>query len=128
VVLQALKPAFLVVHGSEGTVYFARQLAEGEAFRSPGIGGLTIDVSEPDAFQVFVGGQSKGLLPRPLTDIATLLGVAPAAKPGQAGAKPAVVAATAKPASSKPAPTAPTAKAAAPVAAKPAGGDNTPPF
>ena len=57
VILQALKPAFLVVRGGDGSIYFARQLAVGEAFRTPAVGGLTIDVAEPEAFQVFVGGQ-----------------------------------------------------------------------
>ncbi|MDB5494236.1 MAG: putative transcriptional regulator [Phenylobacterium sp.] len=105
VVLQALKPAFLVVHGSDGSVYFARQLAEGEAYRTPAIGGLTVDVSEPEAFQVFVSGQSKGVLPRPLTDISGLLGATSA--PKAAAAKPATSAASAvKPAASAPKPAA----------------------
>jgi cytoskeletal protein RodZ len=119
IVLQALKPAFLVVHGADGTVYFARQLAQGEAYRAPGIGALTVDVSEPEAFQVFVSGQSKGLLPKPLTDVATLLGVAAVAKPGQAGAKPAA-AAPAKPTSATGAKSASPTAAAKPAAAKPA--------
>jgi hypothetical protein len=114
-----------VVHGADGSIYFARQLTEGEAYRAPGIGGLSVDVSEPEAFQVFVSGQSKGVLPKPLTDVATLLGVAPAAKPAAgaatkvaspkpAGAKPA----SAKTAAPKPAPT--------PAAAKPAAKADTP--
>jgi transcriptional regulator with XRE-family HTH domain len=126
VILQALKPAFLVVHGADGSIYFARQLSEGEAYRAPGIGGISVDVSEPEAFQVFVSGQSKGVLPKPLTDVATLLGVAPAAKPAASGAK-APTAGAVKPASPKPAAaktasaTATTAKAPAkPAAAKPA--------
>jgi hypothetical protein len=116
IVVQALKPAFLVVRGSEGTIYFARQLREGDAYRAPAIGGLTIDVSEPDGFQVFAYGQSKGVLPRPLTDVSTLLGIAPAAKAAAPGA-PAKVA-SAAPATAKPA-TAQTATPAANAAAKP---------
>lgn len=79
VVLQARKPAFLVIRGGDGSIYFAQQLAEGEAFRVPSIGGLTVDVSEPDAFQVFSYGASKGLLPQPLTDVSKLTGPPPAA-------------------------------------------------
>jgi hypothetical protein len=110
-VLQALKPAFLVVRGGDGTIYFARQLALGEAFRAPAIGGLTVDVSEPEAFQVFVSGQSKGLLPKPLSDVSGLVGAPPAPKTGQPGqtpapAKPAAAQTSApggKPAAAKPA-------------------------
>jgi cytoskeleton protein RodZ len=63
VTLQALKSASLIVRGADGAIYFARQFAPGEAFRAPQIAGLTADVSQPAAFQVFVGGRSKGVLP-----------------------------------------------------------------
>jgi len=116
-VLQALKPAFLVVRGNDGAIYFARQLAQGDAFRAPAMGGLTVDVSEPEAFQVFVGGQSHGVLPKPLSDVSGLLGATPApAKPAGTAAAPKPAAAaptTSKPATDKPA----TAKSAT---AKPA--------
>jgi cytoskeletal protein RodZ len=65
VTLQALKSASLIVRGADGSVYFARQLAAGEAYRAPQLAGLSVDVSEPDSFQVFVAGQSKGVLPAP---------------------------------------------------------------
>ena len=107
VVLQALKPALLVIHGADGSVYFARQLAPGEAYRVPQLGGLNVDVSEPEAFQVFVAGQSKGVLPAPLTPIARLLGVETSpARPGQ-------IAQAAAPAAGKAAPKAQTARPAA---------------
>jgi len=113
-VLQALKPAFLVIRGGDGAIYFARQLAEGEAYRGPAIGGLTVDVSEPDAFQVFAYGQSRGLLPQPLTDMGKLAGPAPAAP---APPPRPVAAATTAPSAAKPAPAAlPPAKSAAPKA------------
>jgi hypothetical protein len=128
VTVQALKPAFLVIRGSDGSVYFARQLAEGEAYRAPAIAGLTVDVSEPDAFQVFVAGQSKGVLPQPLTQVSSLVS-------GLATAKPAAP----RPAAARPAATKPPAKApaenpaarTAPVKApppKPAAKAETPPF
>lgn len=63
VTLQALKGAALIVRGADGSVYFARQLAAGEAYRVPQLPGLTIDVSQPHDFQVFVYGQSRGVLP-----------------------------------------------------------------
>ncbi|WP_293678371.1 helix-turn-helix domain-containing protein [uncultured Phenylobacterium sp.] len=63
VTLQALKNAALILRGADGSVYFARQLSKGEAFRAPRLPGLTIDVSNANDFQVFVDGQSKGVLP-----------------------------------------------------------------
>ncbi|WP_394761794.1 helix-turn-helix domain-containing protein [Phenylobacterium sp.] len=63
VTVQALKPASLIVRGQDGQIYFARQFASGEAYRVPQIAGLTATVSEPASFQVFVAGQSRGVLP-----------------------------------------------------------------
>lgn len=65
VTLQALRSAALVVHGADGSVYFARQMDKGEAYRIPLVGGLVVDVSEPRSFQVFAAGQSRGFLPAP---------------------------------------------------------------
>lgn len=70
--LQARKPTSLIVRGADGSVYFARQLATGEAYRAPMLKGLTVDVSEPSAVQVFVGGQNKGLLPTAQTSVTKL--------------------------------------------------------
>ena len=63
VTLQALKSASLIVRGPGGEIYFARQFAPGEAYRTPLNTGLTAEVSQPASFQVFVGGRSKGVLP-----------------------------------------------------------------
>jgi len=63
VTVQAIKAGALIVRGQDGSVYFARQLAKGEAYRVPQLPGLTLDVSAPHDFQVFVAGQSKGVLP-----------------------------------------------------------------
>ncbi|WP_293905954.1 helix-turn-helix domain-containing protein [Phenylobacterium sp.] len=63
VTVQALKNASLIVRGADGSVYFARQLTAGEAYRVPSLAGLTLDVSVPQDFQVFVGGASRGILP-----------------------------------------------------------------
>ena len=72
VTLQALKAGSLVVRGADGSVYFARQMAAGEAYRAPQVVGLSVDVSEPRNFQVFVAGQSRGLLPAPQASVAEL--------------------------------------------------------
>ena len=140
IVLQALKPAFLVIRGGDGAIYFARQLTEGEAYRAPAIGGLTVDVSEPDAFQVFSYGQSRGVLPQPLTDMGKLAGPPPpapkpaavatttqsAAAPKAAAGAPAAAPAKAK---TEPATTKPAAKPAArPKPAEPQSGLEDPPL
>mgnify|MGYP006189033569 FL=1 len=76
VTLQALKPGALIVRGADGSVYFARQFAKGEAYRVPQLPGLTLDVSSPQDFQVFVGGESRGVLPAQQV-LASKLGAAP---------------------------------------------------
>lgn len=63
ITLQALKPAALIVRGGDGSVYFARQLDKGDAYRVPAIAGLVVDVSDRQDFQVFAGGHSRGYLP-----------------------------------------------------------------
>jgi len=74
VILQATKPASLVIHGADGVVYFGRELAPGEAYRAPALRGITIDVSEPAAFNYFVGGQLKGQLTGLDTPLSKLTG------------------------------------------------------
>ncbi len=72
VILQALKGGSLIVRGADGSIYFARQFAPGEAYRAPRLTGLTADVSEPTNFQVYVNGQSKGVLPAAQTSLTKL--------------------------------------------------------
>jgi hypothetical protein len=74
VTVQALKSASLIVRGADGSLYFARQLAQGEAFRAPRMEGLTLNVTDPNAFQVFVAGQSKGVLPAAQASVSGLAG------------------------------------------------------
>jgi transcriptional regulator with XRE-family HTH domain len=74
VTVQALKSALLMVRGADGSLYFARQLAAGEAFRAPQVDGLTFNVTDPNAFQVFVRGQSKGVLPAAQASVSGLAG------------------------------------------------------
>jgi hypothetical protein len=59
-IIQARKSISLEVRGPGGVVYFARQLAAGEAYRVPALGGLTAQVSNPADAELFVGGVSHG--------------------------------------------------------------------
>jgi len=101
VTVQAIKAGALIVRGPDGSVYFARQLAKGEAYRVPQLAGLTLDVSSPQDFQVFVAGQSKGVLPAQQV-LASKLGSTPTA-----------------PTAPRPAATTPAAPAAAPPLIRP---------
>jgi len=74
ITLQANKSASLIVRGANGTVYFARQLAAGEAYRAPLTPGLSVEASDPAVVDVFVGGLLKGPLPAAQTVIARLTG------------------------------------------------------
>jgi len=74
VTLQARKTASLIIRGKDGAVYFARQLAAGESYRAPMLQGLTIDVSDPGAFDVYANGELRGALPTPQTQLARLAG------------------------------------------------------
>ena len=97
VTVQAIKAGALIVRGQDGSVYFARQLAKGEAYRVPNLAGLTLDVSSPQDFQVFVAGQSRGVLPSTQVLASKLVTAVPTATPGAApapaAAPPATVAA-----------------------------------
>ncbi|HEX8233580.1 MAG TPA: helix-turn-helix domain-containing protein [Caulobacteraceae bacterium] len=77
VTLQARKSASLIVSGPEGVVYFAQQLQAGEAYRAPaGLANATMDVSDPLAFDVYVGGQIRAPLPAAQTPLGKV-GAAP---------------------------------------------------
>ena len=93
VTLQALKPVALIIRGADGSVYFARQLSKGDAFKVPQLAGLTLDVSNANDLQVFVYGQSKGVLPAAQVLVSKL-----------ATPPPPPVTATPKPAAKTPAP------------------------
>ncbi|QUD87428.1 helix-turn-helix domain-containing protein [Phenylobacterium montanum] len=62
VILQARKASALTIQGADGTVYFARLLAPGQAYRAPLIKGLTVVAPQPDDFDLYVGGLLKGPL------------------------------------------------------------------
>jgi len=63
-IIQARKSISLEVRGSGGAVYFARQLAAGEAYRVPALPDLTAEVSNPANAELFEGGVSKGVFPQ----------------------------------------------------------------
>jgi transcriptional regulator with XRE-family HTH domain len=60
-IIQARKSISLEIRGPDGVVYFARQLAAGEAYRVPAVPGLTAEVSNPDSAELYEGGVSKGV-------------------------------------------------------------------
>jgi cytoskeleton protein RodZ len=59
-IIQAKKSISLEVRGSGGVVYFARELAAGEAYRVPALPSLTAEVSNPASAELFENGVSKG--------------------------------------------------------------------
>jgi len=64
-IIQAKKSISLEVHGGDGKIYFAHQLAAGEAYRVPNLPGLIADVSNPDNAELFENGQSRGVFTAP---------------------------------------------------------------
>jgi cytoskeletal protein RodZ len=72
-VLQAHKSTSLILRGPTGTVYFARLLAAGEAWRGPASDGLLAEVAEPSSVEVFVGGASRGRMTQARTPLARLV-------------------------------------------------------
>jgi cytoskeleton protein RodZ len=74
VVLQASRGADLFVKNAAGKVIFLQHLNAGESYRAPNIPGLQFDVSEPTAFDVYVNGQFKSVLPATVTPVSKLIG------------------------------------------------------
>lgn len=70
-IIQAKKSISLEVRGPGGVVYFARQLAAGEAYRVPALPGLTAEVSNPASAELFEGGFSKGVFSQPQMPLRT---------------------------------------------------------
>ena len=72
IILQARRSAALVVQSPTGAVYFARQMAAGEAYHVPALKGLSTDVSDPAAFAVYIDGVLTGPLPAAKMPLARL--------------------------------------------------------
>ena len=79
VTLQARKSASLVIRGADGSVYFAQQLKAGEAYRAPMAKNLSVDVSDTQAFDVYLNGQIHAALPATVTPLRQLTAAAAAA-------------------------------------------------
>jgi cytoskeleton protein RodZ len=71
-IIQAKQSISLEVRGPGGVVYFARQLAPGEAYRVPALPGLTAEVSNPASAELYEGGRSKGLFTAAQTPLKTI--------------------------------------------------------
>ncbi len=72
VVLQARRSVSLIVRTPAGSVVFGRQLAAGEAWRAPQMGGLVAEVSNPAELEVYLGGLSHGPMPSAQTALSAL--------------------------------------------------------
>jgi cytoskeleton protein RodZ len=122
VVVFAKKPASLIVRGPTGAVHFARQLAAGESYRAPIGQRLVAEVTDPDAFALYINNQLQGSLATPLIPLDQAVSEAianqPAAPLPQAAAPAAGVAAP-RPAAAAPRPAAPRPSAARPAAPRP---------
>jgi hypothetical protein len=93
VIIQTKKRAALIIRGAGGAIYFARELAIGEAYRVPRGTHATADASDPAAFDLYVGGKLQGPLTEPLTPLDIAPAVAAPASPTPmtpAAASPAV--------------------------------------
>jgi hypothetical protein len=74
VTLQARRSAALIVHGQDGRVLFAEQLKTGEAYRAPVGQGISVDVSDPAAFNVYLWGQIQKPLPANVVPLSKISG------------------------------------------------------
>lgn len=72
VILQARKPAILVIRQGDGRVLFARQLAAGESWRAPPNVVATVDTPDPAAFDIYLNGEHGGVLTAPQTSLGQL--------------------------------------------------------
>jgi len=71
-IIQAKKSISLEVRGPGGVVYFARQLAAGEAYRVPALPGLTAEVSNPQSAELYESGVSRGPFTQAQTPLKTV--------------------------------------------------------
>ncbi len=117
VIIQARKPAYVVVRMGDNRVLFARQLAAGEAWRAPRGVSAVVEVADPAAFDVYIFGEHAGSLPQAQTQLGSLNSQAQAkarataaeaeAAARQAQPAPVVVQPAATPRPAAPAPSAP---------------------
>ena len=104
VVLQARKSVSVVMRTPDGKVAFAQELKAGEAYRAPAGSTLSADVSDPQDFNVYVGGRIHPGLTAQVTPLGKFVEAKPADVPASAPAQPAAAEPRpAAPASSAPA-------------------------
>lgn len=72
ITIQARKPAALVVNVGGNRALFARQLAEGDAWRAPLGVTATINANDPAAFDVYLNGEYAGVLTAEQTPLSQL--------------------------------------------------------
>ncbi len=72
VTLQARGPVLVTLRSTDGVVYFARQLAAGEAYRAPTMAGMQVDVSDPASVSVYLNGEYHGSLHETITPLQQL--------------------------------------------------------
>src|SRR5262245_8273867 len=60
--IRALAPAWLEARGPDGTVFLSRTLQAGDVYRPDPSPGWTLHARDGGAFEVFINGQSAGLL------------------------------------------------------------------
>ena len=73
VTFQARKSTSLIVRGTDGSVYFSPILPAGEAYRAPSFKGVSVEVSDPAAVDVFVSGKLKGSMTAPTASVTSFL-------------------------------------------------------
>ncbi len=105
--LVARQASALIIRGGGGAIVFARELEPGQAYRLPVGQSLIAEASDPQALDLYVGGQLRGALTAVQTPIDRLAEAQPATLKGPT-AKPATPAApkpSVKPAASASTPT-----------------------
>jgi cytoskeletal protein RodZ len=73
VTFQARKATTLIVRSGE-SVYFARSLSAGEAYRAPNIQGVSVEVGDPASIDVYVAGKLRGAMTAPTATVSSLAG------------------------------------------------------
>ncbi|MNI08745.1 Helix-turn-helix domain protein [compost metagenome] len=107
VILQARKPAILVIRQGDGRVLFARQLAAGESWRAPPNVAATVDTADPASFDIYLNGEHGGVLTAPQTSLSQLNSRAQASARQSEARAAAAAEARAAPATIPPAPSGP---------------------
>lgn len=82
-VVQARRPTTLIIWGPDGSAWFARPVAAGEAYRVPEGARITFETVEAGVLAVFVDNRARGVLPAGRTPAAAIA-IPPPSAPGPA--------------------------------------------